>query len=102
MALVAWVMAMVPAMALGASVASVAWAMAMAPAMALGAMVAMATSVPLSMADTDPRDFTENMQSAIKSTTPTQNQLHKMLLLPCSAEGFSFVHFVIFLSMLPQ
>lgn len=61
MALVAWVMAMVPAMALVALVASVAWAMAMAPAMALGAMVAMATSIPLSMADTDPRDFMENM-----------------------------------------
>lgn len=99
MALVAWVMAMVLATAL---VASVAWGMAMAPAMALGAMVAMATSVPLSMADTDPQNFTENMQSAIKSTTSTQNQLHKMLLLPYSAQGFSFVHFVIFLSMLPQ
>lgn len=62
MALVAWVMAMVPAMA---SVASVAWAMAMVPAMALGAMEAMDTSVPFSMADIDPQDFTENRLYAI-------------------------------------
>lgn len=55
---VAWVMAMVHAMAIGASAA---WAMATVPVTALGAMVAMATSVLLSMADTSPQDFTENM-----------------------------------------
>jgi hypothetical protein len=45
-----------------ALVASGAWAMALVLAMALGAMevVAGATSVPLSMADTGPLDFTEN------------------------------------------
>lgn len=42
-----------------ALVALVAWAMAMVPAMVLGAMVAMDTSVLLSMADTGPQDFTD-------------------------------------------
>lgn len=44
-----------------ALVALVAWAMAMVPAMALGAMVVMYVTsfVPLSMEDISPLDFTE-------------------------------------------
>ena len=46
-----------------ALVVLVAWAMAMVPAMVLEAMVVMAvaTSIPLSMEDTGPLGFTENI-----------------------------------------
>jgi hypothetical protein len=88
-----------------ALVASGAWAMAMVLAMALGAMevVAVATSIPPSMADTGPQDFTENVaicDDLLLIQSPSLKLAILTLLCYCHEDFFSLL--VIYLGMLIQ